>query len=126
MTRPLTVPLQESARDAGAAREKVSHSYVHLEKMRDEFDVRHELWYQEAFAIAKSVQTTPQRPRIAGRQFHRANTPAESPLEYYKQVVTIPFLDHLRSQIQTRFSKTNLDVMNAVYRLPKNVMTSPN
>ena len=42
---------------------------------------RHELWYQEAVAIAESVQTEPQRPRIAGRQFHRANTPADSLLE---------------------------------------------
>ena len=120
VTRPLTVQLQESAIDAGAAREKVSRLYVHLEKIRHEVDVRHELWYQEAVAIAESVQTEPQRPRIAGRQFHHANTPADSPLEYYKRVVTIPFLGHLRSQIQTRFSETNLDVMNAVYGLPKN------
>ena len=83
------------------------------------------MWYQEAVAIAESVQTKPHRPRIAGRQFHRASTPADSPPEYYKGVVTIPFLDHLRSQIQTRFSKTNLDVMNAVYGLPKNVITCP-
>ena len=126
VTRPLTVQLQESAIDAGAAREKVSRLYVHLEKLRNEVDVRHELWYQEAVAIAESVQTKPHRPRIAGRQFHRANTPADSPPEYYKRVVTIPFLDHLRSQIQTRFSETNLDVMNAVYGLPKNVITCPN
>ena len=125
VTRPLTVQLQESAIDAGAAREKVSRLYVHLEKMRHKVDVRHELWYQEAVAIAESVQTEPQRPRIAGRQFHRANTPADSPLRYYKRVVTIPFLDHLRSQIQTRFFETNLDVMNAVYGLPKGAMTCP-
>ena len=34
VTCPLTVQLQESAIDAGAAREKVSRLYVHLEKMR--------------------------------------------------------------------------------------------
>ncbi|CAB4043930.1 Hypothetical predicted protein, partial [Paramuricea clavata] len=107
------------------AREKVSGLYVHLEKVRNEVDRRHDSLYQEAVSLADSVGTEPHRPRIAGRQHHRANTPADSPPEYYKRVVTIPFLDHLKSQIQTRFSETNLDVMNAVYGLPRNVLTCP-
>jgi hypothetical protein len=125
VTRPLTVQLQEAAIDAGAAREKVSRLYVHLERMRSEVDVRHQQWYEEAVSLARSVETDPQRPRVAGRQHHRANTPADTPLEYYKRDITIPFLDHLKAQIQTRFSETNLDVLSASYALPKNVVANP-
>ncbi len=55
-------------------------------------------------SVAESVGAEPQRPGRAGRQHHRANTPADSPPEYYKRVITIPFVDHLKSQIQTQFS----------------------
>ena len=45
-----------------------------------------------------------EQPRLVGRQRHRANTPAESIYEYVKLNVMIPFLDHLLSQLNSRFS----------------------
>ena len=125
VTRPLTVQLQDSALDAGSAREKVSRLYVQLEKVRNEVDIRRTRWFDEAESLAESVGTSPEQPRTVGRQVHTPNTPADSPSEYYKRVVTIPFLDHLKSQIQTRFSENNLDVMDAVYGLPQNVLIYP-
>ena len=125
VTRPLTVQLQDSALDAGSAREKVSRLYVQLEKVRNEVDVRHTRWFEEAESLAGSVGTLPEKPRTVERQRHRPNTPADSPSEYYRRVVTIPFLDHLKSQIQTRFSQNNLNVMDAVYGLPQNVLMYP-
>ena len=70
VTRPLTVQLQESALDAGAAREKVTGLYVHLEKMRKDVDARHESWYEEAESIGNSVGSIPDQPRTIGRQQH--------------------------------------------------------
>jgi hypothetical protein len=93
--------------------------------VRNEVDRRYDSLYQETVSLADSVGTESHRPRIAGRQHHHTNTPADSPPEYYNCVVTIPFLDHLKSQSQTRFSETNMDVMNAVYGLPRNVLTCP-
>jgi hypothetical protein len=110
-----------SALDAGSAREKVSRSYVQLKKVRNEVDVRHTRWFDEAESLTGSVGTLPEKPRTVERQRHRPNTPADSASDYYRRVVTIPFLDHLKSQIQTRFSQNNLDVMDAVYGLPQNV-----
>ncbi|XP_028413710.1 52 kDa repressor of the inhibitor of the protein kinase-like [Dendronephthya gigantea] len=125
VTQPLTVQLQESAIDAGAAREKVSALYVHLEKMRNDVDAEHDSWYKEAESMGTSVGTQPDQPRTTGRQQHRANTPADTPSQYYRRVISVPFLDHLKSEIQTRFSETNLDLMDAVYGLPKNVLIYP-
>jgi hypothetical protein len=91
VTRPLTVQLQESAIDAGAAREKVSALYVHLESIRNDVDTRHDSWYEEAECIGESVGTVPDQPRTIGRQQHRPNTPADSPEQYYRRVISVPF-----------------------------------
>ncbi|XP_028419093.1 52 kDa repressor of the inhibitor of the protein kinase-like, partial [Dendronephthya gigantea] len=85
VTQPLTVQLQESAIDAGAAREKVSALYVHLEKMRNDVDAEHDSWYKEAESMGTSVGTQPDQPRTTGRQQHRANTPADTPSQYYRR-----------------------------------------
>ena len=37
----------------------------------------------------------PTLPRICSRQRHRSNVPADSPQEYYRRTVSVPFLDHL-------------------------------
>jgi hypothetical protein len=122
VTRSLTVQLQEKAIDASAAREKVSRLYVHLENVRNEVDAKHNLWFEEAESVAEGVGTLPKKPRIASKQQHCATTPADTPSDYYWRVITIPFLDHLKSQIQTRFTADNLDVLDAAYGLPRNVL----
>ena len=48
----------------------------------------------------------PTLPRICSRQRHRSNVPADSPQEYYRRTVSVPFLDHLCSQMEERFSST--------------------
>ena len=102
VTRPLTMQLQESAIDAGSAREKESRLYVHLKKLRNEVDVRHKLWYQEAVvSIAESVQTGPQIPRIAGRQFHHANMP----VELTSELLQFPFWMILGPKFKRDFPK---------------------
>ena len=93
--------------------------------MRKDVDARHESWYEDAESIGNSVGSIPDQPRTIGRQQHHANTPADSPSQYYRRVISVPFLYHIQSEIQTRFSETNLNVMNAVYGLPKNVLTCP-
>ena len=45
---------------------------------------------------------------------HRGNVPAENISDYYKRVITIPFIDHLNSQVKLRFDESAL---NAFYGL---------
>lgn len=42
-------------------------------------------------------------PRIAKRQQHRQNVPADSSEEYFRRVIWIPFLDDILSQLDQRF-----------------------
>lgn len=57
---------------------------------------------------------------------HRENVPADSTSEYFKRAVTIPFLDPLMSQIQSRFSESNLDALDVMYVMPHYVVSEPN
>ena len=60
--------------------------------------------YQHAVRMASAVEVEESRPRIASRQTKRANAPSESIEEHYKRNVAIPFLDHIHSDLVTRFS----------------------
>ena len=44
-------------------------------------------------------------PRICQRQQHRSNSKCSDPEEYFKVTILIPFLDHLITDLNSRFSK---------------------
>ena len=52
--------------------------------------------------MALKVGIAPTMPRLAGRQMHRNNVTATCPEEYYRRAVTVPFLDHILQEINTR------------------------
>ena len=118
--------MQFSTFDVVAASEKVALLYAALQRRRLEKSHYHETWYSEAKSLAQSVNVDPSRPRTVHRQIHRANTPAESVSEYYERSLTLPSLDHLTSQVQTRFSDRNMAVLNVFYAFPDKVASVPN
>ena len=121
ITRPLTKQLQTPTIDIAAAVNKVSLLYAMLLRFRNEISQLHDQWYVEAVQIAEKVGTLPSKPRVARIQTLRANTPSDSPSEYFRRVISIPFLDHLSLQIKTRFSDQNVKLFNAFYALPQNL-----
>lgn len=70
--------------------------------MRENIDVHHRQWYEEASDMALKVGTNPSMPRIVGRQTQLSNVVADSPEEYYRRSVTIPFVDHLLQEMNGR------------------------
>ena len=121
ITRPLTKQLPTPTIDIAAAVNKVSLLYAMLLRFRNEISQLHDQWYVEAVQIAEKVGTLPSKPRVARIQTLRANTPSDSPSEYSRRVISIPFLDHLSLQIKTRFSDQNVKLFNAFYALPQNL-----
>ena len=93
-TRPLTKLLQSPILDVVSAVQNISLLFCVLQRLRREVDDVHKEWYKEAVQLASTVGTIPSQPRYAGVQQHRANTPADCPSDYYRRVVTLPFLDH--------------------------------
>ena len=53
--------------------------------------------------LSQSVDVEEEAPRQANRQQHRQNIPSDNVSDYYKRNLTIPILDHLNSELDTRF-----------------------
>ena len=115
-----------SSLDAGSATEQILFLRHMLERMRSNVEKRHENWFNEAVGLAESVGTSPEKPRTAGRQKNRENVPADSVSQYYCRCLLIPFFEHLLSQIQTRFLNSSLDILDALYGMPKHVVDTDN
>ena len=55
--------------------------------------------------MAEKVGEEPRIPRRCARRIQRNNVPATTPSEYYKRAISIPMLDHLESEINSRFAE---------------------
>ena len=92
-------------------------SIVTLLQIKRDDNTYQKLW-TSACQLGEVHDVVPSAPRIARRQQHRANTPAESPFEYWRLNVFLPFIDHLISQLVDRLLKP-LPRMKAQLILPK-------
>ena len=117
-TMPLTRHLQERRIDVMKSLEQIDLLKKMVTSLREELDETHDKFYQKALAMAKAVDTAERVPRICKRQTNRENVESNSPSEYYKRALTIPFLDHLASELNQRFSVENCTVLNGLYIVP--------
>ena len=70
----------------------------------DEF---HQCIYTAALSLAGKVGISEEMPRtFQGKQQHRANPEASSPMDFYRQTITVPMLDHLHTQLHERLMTT--------------------
>ena len=68
-----------------------------LEKKRD--DSTYGNICGKASSLAALVEVVPSLPRIAKKQAHRSNTPADNPQEFWKRTIFLPSIDHLTSEV---------------------------
>ena len=78
-----------------------------LKEMGTNVDKEFQDWFKEAKQIANEVGADIKVPRYAHRQQHRANAPADTPLQYFKLNVGIPFLHHINQETSSRFCEEN-------------------
>ena len=64
-------------------------------------------WFKEAKQIANEVGAYIKVPHYAHHQQHCANAPPDTPLQYFKLNVGIPFLDHIDQETSSRFCEEN-------------------
>ena len=101
-TKGLSVKLQGRYVDVRAHQDIESVKTV-IKSVRSRADDFHSQVYQEALTLSQSIDVVESAPRRAGRQQHRSNAPSDSISEYYKRNLTIPVLDHLNNELDTRF-----------------------
>jgi len=97
-----------------------------LSSIRQDIDKYHVKWYEEALDLAKKLEIPELKPRTTSKQTFRANHSSVSVSEFYKLSLTIPLIDHLSSELSSRFSSGSLVAYTGLYLVPSKVVTLKN
>ena len=116
--RGLTTSLQEEAKDIVQAISEINTLTTSLKEVRENCDLYHTKWYETVSERCNKVGTAPSMPRLCGHQCHRASTPASSPSEYCKRIISFPLLDHLLVELDKRFNSHQKTAFQSLYVVP--------
>ena len=107
--------LQKSDLDVYEAYTMIDDVSSRLRRFRENVESEFKETYATAVSLSGKVGGTVTIPRITQRQVHRSNVPGENPECYYRKNIQIPFLDHLTTQMATRFQdRTCSDIFTLV------------
>ena len=101
---PLTVSLQGKTIDIIHAAKEIDVLVTTIHKIRNDIGTYHSKWYSSVEKMCTIAETVPSIPRTCRLQTQRSNVPADSPSQYYLRTLSIPIIDHLLSELTTRFS----------------------
>ena len=90
-----------------------------VDEMKSNVEEHHSTWYEKAVVLATKIDVKPKKDKIYRRN-HKIN-PDESISEHYLKAITLPFLDHMKAQIDLRFSEASLDALDGLAIMPGNV-----
>ena len=99
----LTSSLQAEAKDIVAAMKEIDTVIATVQYVRDNIETHHSKWFLTISEMLSQMGVEPCVPRRCGRQIHRSNVPADTPMEYYRRTISIPMVDHLLSELQSQF-----------------------
>ena len=110
--RPLASKLQKSDVDIYQAHQMISEVIRSLEDLQTNIGRYFSEWWKDILELSAS---DPSLPRIVARQTYRDNVPSSCnphfcdcaqlscPKSYYMRTVVLPFVNHLLSEMKTRF-----------------------
>lgn len=112
---PLCNVLQAKNCDLVQASQQAQTLVTFFQKKRE--DDTYDCVWTKACEFATNVDVSPKAPRTTPRQTQRSNTPAHTPMDYWRLNVYLPFLDHIITQLSDRLCKP-LPRLCAQYILP--------
>ena len=116
--RSATSQLQGQNIDVIKGLQEISTIKHSLQTARNSIDTYLNGWFDEAVAIANSVDAIVYFPRLCKRQTHRNNIPADDVSVYFKRNLTIPIVDHFLQELSTSFSEVNCNSYKALCIAP--------
>ena len=101
--RPIAECLKGRLQEVYFGFQKVSEVKQHYQALREDVVKEHDLNYQKVLLLTDKIGGEERMPRIiAGRQI-RPNPEVQSPKDYWRVTVTIPFLDFIITELESRF-----------------------
>ena len=122
--KPATKKLQRTETDIVKAYSKIMDLRNTLDNnVRENIDEYHSKWFDDATQLAATVDAEPKMPRTCKRQTLKENHPADTALDYYRRMITSQFLDHMITQLDTRFQALAMtEVINGFIVIPKMIV----
>ena len=122
-TKALSVQLQGTTEDILTAYGDIALVRETLEKEREDVVQAFKEPFQEMEKMAKlsGSENGLAIPRRCIRQTQRSNLPADTVEEYWRRTVFIPYLDHLLTELSSRFSQLAKSALQGMLLLPKQV-----
>ncbi|CAG4986926.1 unnamed protein product [Colias eurytheme] len=110
---------------AGSLRVQNTLKWLQMNSKRSPSKRRHrsENIIETSQGTASALGTDFQVPRIASRQQHRSNHPAQSSSDYWKRSIIIPYLDSLISALDQRFSNEHLPAFSLMSLHPNTMLS---
>ena len=99
----LSRSLQERSLDIGRALKSVNLVQSSLDCRANVEQFNHQCFERSA-KICEPLDIEVKKPRICGRQIMRDNVEAESPEDYFRKSITVPFLYYTLNEMKTRFT----------------------
>ena len=109
--------LQQRDMDIYFALKMIDEVTSNIHALRSNIDETIDVWYKQAQTLADTIGSVEETPRRKKAQIFRANIRADSPQEYYKISVLIPFIDELLQQLNDRFSMDNRQVIQCLFSI---------
>ena len=75
----------------------------HYQALREDFDKEHDRIYQRALLLTDKIGGEEIMPRTIPGWQSRPNPEVQSPKDYWRVTVTIPFLDSIINELESRF-----------------------
>ncbi|XP_068217819.1 52 kDa repressor of the inhibitor of the protein kinase-like [Palaemon carinicauda] len=120
--RPIAVKLQRSDLDCYEAYNMVDSTISEIKDLRDSLDTKFSQWFAESSKLTEAVGGSVARPHTAQRQIHRSNAPAQTTEEYFRINLAAPLVDHLLSEMDTRFNHESRTAATLFEVIPKLIL----
>lgn len=101
---PLSKSLQTENIDLADAMENANDVLEILKEMRSNADEKFAELFKSVEILCTEIDISIQMPRIVQRQTMRANVSSNTPEEYFRRTVFVPFLDSFIGQLEQRFT----------------------
>jgi hypothetical protein len=99
----LSRSLQERSLDIGRALKSVNLIQSSLDCRANVEQFNHQC-FQRSAKICEPLEIEIKKPRICGSQIMRDNVEAESPEDYFRKSITVPFLYYTLNEMKKRFT----------------------
>ena len=73
--------------------------------------------------VCDSVGVQPSLSCLCACQRNRSNVPAQNACDYFRHVISIPMLDHLISELESRFGTHKQTALQGLYHIPAVLVT---